>query len=297
MGKLITRRRVLIASGITVASAAAGMVGCAITAGMNHDGVDAPSFVAPNRRFQRALVLSSGGPRGFVHVGVLKALAELQWKPDLVVGSSVGALVGALYAAGVPVSEIERMAVELGPTDLVRINPMGAEKLSGSPLADFVNTQVRGRRMEQLGTAFVATAVKQIPRSLVAFNTGDVGLAVQASAAIEGRFTPVTIRGQAHVDADLMQPLPVRLAKSLGAVKVLAVDASAHEHEAPAEAASYRESDLRKRALTQPDAIAADLCIHPKFGYWVSLSKAFRERSIAAGYRDTMAMAAQIALL
>ncbi len=297
MSKLVTRRRVLVASATGVAGIGAGLVGCAVTANMDHDGDGAPDFAATQTLYPKALVLSSGGPRGFVHVGVLKALAELKWKPDLVVGSSVGSLVGALYAAGVGLGDIERMAIELGPTDLVRLNPIGSEKLSGTALADFVNEQLGNKRFEQLRMPFVATAVRQTSRELIAFNRGDVGVAVQASAAIEGRFTPVKIRGVTHVDADLVQPMPVRLARRLGALKVLAIDASAHENEAPPGAASYRAGDMRKRALTEPDARDADLCIHPKFGYWVSLSKEFRERAITAGYRDTMAAAQKIAAL
>jgi NTE family protein len=59
----------------------------------------------------------------------------------------------------------------------------------------------------------------------------------------------------------------------------------------------YRDSDLRKRALVQPDAASADIVLHPDFGYWVSLSRDFRERAIAAGYRDTMAQAAKLRAL
>ena len=89
----------------------------------------------------------------------------------------------------------------------------------------------------------------------------------------------------------------MRLARQLGAQRVLAVDASAHEDRAPAEAARYRELDLRKRALTQPDASSADLLLHPFFGYWVSLSQEFRQRAIEAGYRQAMAQAAALRAL
>ena len=129
------------------------------------------------------------------------------------------------------------------------------------------------------------------------FNTGDAGLAVQASCAIEGQFTPVRIRGEQFVDPDLHQPLPVRLARQMGAQRVLAIDASAHEDKAPATAAYFRTVDLRKRALTEPDARAADLTLHPDFGYYVSLSREFRQRAIEAGYRTTMAAANKLAAL
>jgi NTE family protein len=90
------------------------------------------------------------------------------------------------------------------------------------------------------------------------------------------------------VDADLHQPLPVRLARSLGAQRVLAVDASAHEWKAPAGTERWREGDLRKRALTQLDAQLADVLLHPDIGYYASISRGYRERVIDAGYQDTL---------
>ena len=81
------------------------------------------------------------------------------------------------------------------------------------------------------------------------------------------------------------------------AERVLAIDASAHESRAPAGAEWFRAIDLRKRALTEPDAQSANLTLHPDFGYYVNLSREFRQRAIAAGYRTTMAAAAQLAVL
>ena len=81
---------------------------------------------------------------------------------------------------------------------------------------------------------------------------------------------------------------------ALGAKRVLAVDASAHVERAPSGAERYRDGDLRKRALVQPDARLADVLLHPDFGYWVSFSRDFRERAIGAGYRATMEQAARL---
>jgi NTE family protein len=136
--------------------------------------------------------------------------------------------------------------------------------------------------------------VSAVVANSAAAAAGRTTLAVQAACAIEGRFAPVRLRGTLHADADLH--LPGRL-RQLGATRVLAVDASAHEDRAPEGAQRFREGDLRKRALTQPDAASADLLLHPDFGYWVNLSRDFRERCIAAGYRDTLAAAARIRAL
>ena len=274
---------------------------CAIDPDRDHSGEDAPQ-AGPLPRLPRiAWVFSSGGPRGFVHVGVLKALHELGLAPDLIVGASAGALLGVLCAAGLSGRELESLALGLQPTSLIRLAGFGGtsgERFSGAAIADLVREQLLARggsgRLQELPTMAVCVAYRPHDGALVPLSRGDAGLAVQASAAIPGQFVPVRLRGHLHADADGHMPLPVRLARQLGASRVLAVDASAHEDRAPPGADRYRAGDLRKRALTRPDAEQADVLLHPDFGYWVSLSREFRERAIAAGYRDTLAAAARI---
>jgi NTE family protein len=283
-------------AGSTLALSSLGA--CSFRPDYNYDSMDAPHFDAKLVKPARmAWVFGSGGPRGFVHVGVLKALEELGLAPDLIVGGSVGALVGALYASGIVAAELERMALELGITQMGRLAMTGDDWIAGTPIAELVNRLLRYQPIEKLATRFAAVAVERTTRKPVLFNAGDGGVAVQASAAIEGMFSPVRIRGVQYVDADLTVPLPVRLARTLGAVKVLAIDASAHEDRAPESAQRYREGDLRKRALIEPDARAADHALHPDFGYYVNSSREFRERAIRAGYEQTLAQAQRLKAL
>jgi NTE family protein len=293
------RRQILhYASAAVLASSTAALTGCSFAPDYNHDSDDAPRFDATLVKPARmAWVLSSGGPRGFVHVGVLKALEELGCKPDLIVGGSVGALVGALYASGIDARELERMALELGVTTMARLALTGEGRFAGTPIAELINKTLGQQPIEKLKTRFAAAVVERASRTPILFNAGNSGIAVQASAAIEGTFTPVRVRGQQYVDADQVVPLPVRLARALGAAKVLAIDASAHEDRAPDSAQRYRVGDLRKRALTDPDVRAADLTLHPDFGYYVSMSREFRERSMREGYEQTMLQAEQIKAL
>lgn len=282
---MTSNRRVLLLG------TAATLAGCAFTPDRNHDGPDAP-WAAPLRRPVRtAWVLSSGGPRGFTHVGVLKALHELRLKPDLIVGASVGALVGSMCASGVDAAQIETMALEVQPLGLARLAWGQPDSLSGAPIAELVRREALVSQLERMPLAMACVATRRLDGGNVAFTAGDVGLAVQASAAVEGRFTPVRIRGQQYVDPDWTMPLPVRMARALGAQRVLAVDATVHLDRAPAGAERFRSEDLRKKALVDADAIHADLVLKPDFGYWVNMSTDFRQRAIAAGYRDTMAQA------
>ncbi len=280
-----TRRRFVGAAlGVTALT-----TGCTFASDADHDGDDAPRELPLARVPRVAWVLSSGGPRGFTHVGVLRALHEMGLVPDLIVGASVGALVGALRASGLSAPAIEAIALDLQPWSLVRVAVGAEERLSGGPVAELVRRHVAVQQLERLPIAMACVACRKRDGRSVAFTAGDVGLAVQASAAIEGQFAPLRIRGETYVDADWHNPLPVRLARALGAQRVIAVDATAHLDRAPAGAERYREGDSKKKALIDADAAAADLVLKPDFGYWVSLSRDFRERAIAAGYRDTMA--------
>jgi NTE family protein len=274
---------------IGAALGAGALAGCTFSSDTDHNGDDAPREMPLARVPRVAWVLSSGGPRGFTHVGVLRALHEMGLAPDLIVGASVGALVGSLRASGLSAPAIEAIALDLQPWSLARVAVGADERFSGGPVAELVRSQVAVQQLERMPIAMACVACRKRDGRSVAFTAGDVGLAVQASAAIEGQFAPVRIRGETYVDADWHNPLPVRVARALGARMVIAVDATAHLDRAPAGAERYREGDLKKKALVDADAAAADLVLKPDFGYWVSLSRDFRERAIAAGYRDTMA--------
>ena len=282
------RRHVLRAAGLLMT---ASLGACSWLSEEVYDGADAPDERASGSTYPVAWVLSSGGPRGFVHVGVLKALDELGCKPDLVVGSSVGALVGCLYAAGLSLRTIETLALDASITDFIEPTLGGDEWLSVGGVGRMVNTLIGNKLLHQLPTAFAAVAIDKSSRQPCAFNWGNAGAAVQAACAIEGRIASVKIRGRPYVDSDFVAPLPVRITRAIGAVRVLAVDASAYEDKAPAGTEQFRAGDLRKRALTAPDAQLADVTLHPDIGYYASVSREYRLRSIRAGYEQTLAQA------
>ena len=252
----LSRRSLLIGG-------AAALAGCTLNPDRDHTGPDAPQALPLPRAARTAWVFSSGGPRGFVHVGVLKALDELGLVPDLIVGASAGALVGSLYAAGLSARAIETLALDLQPLSLARWAWGQDERLSGTAIADLVREQAPKTRLEHMPLAMACVAARQRDNTAVAFTTGDVGLAVQASSAIEGQFAPVRIRGERYVDADWTTPLPVRLARSLGAQRVLAVDASAHlDRTPPAPSATASMTCARRHWLT-PTARLPTSCSSP----------------------------------
>lgn len=290
------RRWLLGAAGLAAAGAGGlgalcALGGCALQPDADHRGDDAPAAQPLNAKPRVAWVFGSGGPRGYVHLGVLRALDELGLQPDLLVGASVGALVAVLRAAGMPAAEIVRAGLAMQPWQLLRWAPGGSQRWAAGGVADWVQQAVGSRPLQALPLPVLVAAQRLHDGTVLGFNHGHAGLAVQAACAIEGQFTPVRIRGDLYADADLRMPLPVRLARAAGATRVLAIDASAHEDRAPAGSERYRDGDRRKRALTAPDARLADLLLHPDFGYWVSLSDEFKRRAIAAGHAAALAAA------
>lgn len=284
---LVDRRGLLLAGAATLAA-------CTLAPDRDHADADAPRAEPLRKSVRTAWVFSSGGPRGFVHVGVLKALQQLRLTPDLIVGASAGALVGSLFASGMQATDMEALALDLHPFGVARWAVGADELLSGAGIADMVRQRALVPWLERMPIPMACVTARRRDGAVVALTTGDVGIAVQAATAIEGRFAPVRIRGEQYVDADWSTPLPVRVARALGAQRVLAIDASAHMDRIPPNAQAYLASDLRKKSLVDAEAVLADLVIKPDFGYWAGISREYRQRVMAAGYRDTLVHASAL---
>jgi NTE family protein len=247
-----------------------------------------PSFVAPATAPRVALVLGSGGPRGFAHIGVLKALEDSGIHPDLIVGSSVGSMVGALYAAGLSAREIERLAYELNVLEFFEFKVLGGGLASGGSIQSYVNARVRGKPIEQLKIAFAAAATRVSDGKLALFNRGDTGLAVRASGASPGQFEPVRIGTETYVDGDEASPVPIRAARALGAKVVIAVDVSAYAEDTPQSAQrEWVVKDERRARQVAAEAPDADIVLHPNIGYYAGHTEAYRRNVIGIAERVT----------
>jgi len=180
-----------------------------------------------------ALALGSGGERGFAHIGVIKALEENGIHIDIIVGTSAGSVVGALYAGGYKSDELEQLAIKLDQDQLNDFELSKRGYIRGEQLQDFINRALKNRSIEQLNKPFVAIATQLSSGNAVAFNQGNTGMAVRASSSIPGVFNPVLIGGEEYVDGDLKKPVPVSVAREMGADIVIAVDISQQPKDNP----------------------------------------------------------------
>jgi NTE family protein len=206
---------VLRRSFIAAAGSAALLTACA----------SKPKPAAGSKKF--ALVLGGGAARGFAHIGVIKVLEANGITPDLIVGTSAGSLVGALYASGMSGFDLQRVALTLDESTFSDWTIGNRGIIKGEAIANFVNAQVKNATIENLKRPLAVVATDLRSGQPIVFQRGDTGMAVRASSAVPGIFTPVRIGDRDYVDGGLTHPVPAGIARSLGADLVLAVDISA----------------------------------------------------------------------
>ncbi len=270
------------------------LAACTPSADLPPDRV--PRFVPhAGPRPHLALVLGSGGPRGFAHIGVLKVLEANGIHPDLIVGSSVGAMVGAIYASGTDAAALEKIAMGLNLMEFFEVRTVGGKLATGGPIERYVNECVQDRPMEALGTRFVAVATRVRDGRLTLFNHGDTGRAVRASSADPAEFLAVPVGDETYLDGDEASPVPIRVARQLGAEVVIAVDVSAYlEETPPGVPREWVAKDERRRRQIDAEAPAADILLHPDIGYYAGHDEAYRRRVIAAAEAYTRRMMPQV---
>ena len=179
------------------------------------------------RKLRLGLALGSGSARGWAHIGVIRALEERGIRPDMVCGSSIGALVGAAYAAG-ELDRLEEWACSLTWTTVVRLMDLTwrGGLIRGARLFTLFRTILEDREIDELPLPYGAVATELASGRELWLRHGKVLDAVRASCAMPGLFTPVVREGTVLVDGGLVNPVPVSMCRALGADLVVAVDLS-----------------------------------------------------------------------
>jgi NTE family protein len=177
------------------------------------------------RRPKIGFVLGAGSARGWAHIGVLRALTEAGIKPDLIAGCSVGALVGAAFAAG-RLDQLEAWALSLDWKRMLKLMDFGLRGglIKGKRVREVFREQFVERDFSELEVPFAAVATDLHSGQEVWLREGRVSAAIGASIAVPGLFQPVPHEGRYLVDGSVVNPIPVSLCRAMGADIVLAVD-------------------------------------------------------------------------
>jgi NTE family protein len=181
--------------------------------------VPAPTLRTPSI----GIALGGGFARGIAHIGVLKVLEEEGIPVRVVAGTSVGALIGAVYCSGMPIDELERVACACRFTTFARWTVSRFGFASNDRMTSFLTRVLKVRSFEELKIPFGVTATDFNTGEGVVFHSGSIIDPVRASCAYPGMFLPVEIRGRYLVDGMLSHPVPTRPVREMGADRVLAI--------------------------------------------------------------------------
>ncbi|MDP2300065.1 MAG: patatin-like phospholipase family protein [Actinomycetota bacterium] len=272
------------------------------------------------------LALGSGSARGLAHIGVLKVLEAEGLAPDVIAGTSMGAVVGAFYAAGVPLAEIEAVALDFDVTDIARVGDLAFSKgavFSGQKAQEFLRKHLP-ESFDDLRIPFGCVATDMTRNRPVRFTSGDLIAAVRASASVPVAFLPVRMDDMILIDGYVSEPVPVSLARHLGGQTIVAVDVSGTgtvalpgEGSAPG-AFKLKElhavmvdgaardrgdsgidilgavSEAFEARVAEPALREADVLISPEVHYFSALSYGRAADAIAAGEAAAVSAVARI---
>jgi len=246
----------------------------------------------PLRRPRIGLALGGGAARGFAHIGVIQALEENGFAPDLVVGTSAGSLVAALFASGRNGRELAAIADAMDETAFADWAYPGRGLIRGEALARFVRDKTNRRDIEKMRIPLGIAATDLDSGEGILFRSGDTGTAVRASSAVPAVFQPVRIGKREYVDGGLSAPIPVHHARQMGAEFVIAVDISAIPEGAPTGDAArmlMQTFAIMGKTLKNYELKDADVVLQPALAGVSGADFTTRRQSIKAGRDVTVA--------
>ncbi|HOL18457.1 MAG TPA: patatin-like phospholipase family protein, partial [Bacillota bacterium] len=175
------------------------------------------------------LALSGGVARGIAHIGVLKYLEEQHIKLSCLAGTSAGSIIAGLYCAGIPLDDIEKIALSFSWKDLFKLTLPRYGLVDSTLLEKLIKSYIGDINFSELKIPLLINAVDLLKGEEVILDSGLVAVAIRASCAIPGIFTPVKTNGRLLVDGGVLDNVPARLLKEKGMDMVVAVDVNAAE--------------------------------------------------------------------
>jgi NTE family protein len=259
-----------------------------------------PGQIPPQRPAKIALVLGAGASKGFAHVGVLKILESGKVPIHMIVGTSVGSFVGSLYAYGYDAYALQKIGMSMERSDIGELTIPDNGFLKGDRLRDFINTKTRTTPMEKFKIPFYAVATDIRTGESVVFNSGNPGMAVQASCSIPGVFQPARFSGASYVDGGVVKPLAVDVARTYGADVVIAVDISSGVDQViPTSTIDtiMKSIQIMYSKMSQIPISQADVVIRPNVDFVGSADFSRRNDAIMEGEKAALAAMPQITAL
>lgn len=245
-----------------------------------------PTVAKPVRLPRIGLALGGGAARGFAHIGVIQVLEEAGIRPDLVVGTSAGSLVAALYASGKTGVEMAALAQSMDEGSITDWSFPARGLIRGEALARYVREHTGGRTIEQMRLPLGIVATDLDSGAGILFQRGDTGAAVRASSAVPAVFQPVRIGNREYVDGGLVSPVPVRFARQMGAEMVIAIDiSSTPDGNATGDVMKMllQTFAIMGRSISQFELRQADVVLRPLMSGLSSADFAARGKAIQAG--------------
>jgi NTE family protein len=243
------------------------------------------------------LALGGGAARGFAHVGVIKALEAQGIFPDIIVGTSAGAVVGSLYASGYTGFELQNVALEMTEKQVIGWAWPNRGWIDGEVLQNFINKAVGYRPLQELPRKIAVVATDLKSGDPMVFGTGNTGMAVRASAAVPGVFQPVSISGREYVDGGLVSPIPVRFARQLGANFVIAVDISSRPQDGATDSTLdvlMQTFSIMGKVIGKYETAEADVVIRPMTSGLPATDLSGRHRAILEGEKAAAQVMAEL---
>jgi NTE family protein len=256
-----------------------------------------PAPTTPKPPPKIALVLGGGAARGFAHIGVIKALEAQGIVPDMVVGTSAGSVVGALYASGMKGFDLQKLALEMEEDMVADWTLPNRGVLKGEALQDFINQKVKNLTIQKLPKPLGVVATDLHNGERVVFRQGNTGMAVRASSAVPGVFQPAEINGRDYVDGGLTSPVPVEPARAMGADFVIAVDISNVRRQEKLSGSLdvlLQTFAIMGHTLSRHELEKADIVIRPKTAAVSSTDFEDRHLAILEGEKAAAAVMAEL---